>query len=56
MTDAANLLKVYKGVPTVVLGPGEAPMAHQTDEYVSMERIRQAVAIYEELIRDWCGL
>jgi succinyl-diaminopimelate desuccinylase len=54
MTDAANLLKVYKGVPTVVLGPGEAPMAHQTDEYVSMERIRQAVAIYEDLIRDWC--
>jgi len=54
MTDAANLLKVYKGVPTVVLGPGEAPMAHQTDEYCSMERTRQAVAIYEELIRDWC--
>jgi succinyl-diaminopimelate desuccinylase len=54
MTDAANLLKVYKGVPTVVLGPGEAPMAHQTDEYCSMERIRQAVALYEDLIRDWC--
>ena len=56
MTDAANLLKVYKGVPTVVLGPGEARMAHQTDEYVSMERIRQSVAIYEELIRDWCRI
>jgi succinyl-diaminopimelate desuccinylase len=56
MTDAANLLKVYKGVPTVVLGPGEAQMAHQTDEYCSMERIRQSVAIYEELIKDWCRL
>jgi succinyl-diaminopimelate desuccinylase len=54
MTDAANLLKVYSGAPTVVLGPGEAAMAHQTDEYASMERIRQAVAIYESLIRDWC--
>ncbi len=54
MTDAANLLKVYKGVPVVVLGPGEAQMAHQTDEYVSMERIRQSVALYEELIGDWC--
>jgi succinyl-diaminopimelate desuccinylase len=53
MTDAANLLKVYAGAPTVVLGPGEAAMAHQTDEYVSMERIRQSVAIYEALIRDW---
>jgi len=55
MTDAANLLKVYGGAPTVVLGPGEAAMAHQTDEYCSMERIRQAVSIYETLIRDWTG-
>jgi succinyl-diaminopimelate desuccinylase len=53
MTDAANLLKVYAGAPTVVLGPGEAAMAHQTDEYASQERIRQSVAIYEALIRDW---
>ena len=55
-TDAGNLLKVYKGVPTVVLGPGEAAQAHQTDEYVSMARIRQSVAIYEDLIRDWCRI
>jgi succinyl-diaminopimelate desuccinylase len=54
MTDAANLLKVYAGAPTVVLGPGEAAMAHQTDEYVSQDRIRQAVAIYEAMISDWC--
>ncbi|HKU45544.1 MAG TPA: M20 family metallopeptidase [Burkholderiales bacterium] len=53
MTDAANLLKVYAGAPTVVLGPGEAAMAHQTDEYASQERIRQSVAIYEALIKDW---
>jgi len=53
MTDAANLLKVYTGAPTVVLGPGEPQQAHQTDEYCSMERIRQSVAIYEALIRDW---
>ena len=53
MTDAANLLKAYTGAPTVILGPGEAAMAHQTDEYCSMERIRQSVAIYEALIRDW---
>ena len=53
-TDAGNLLRVYQGAPTVILGPGEAAQAHQTDEYVSMERIRQSVAIYEDLIRDWC--
>jgi succinyl-diaminopimelate desuccinylase len=53
MTDAANLLKVYAGAPTVILGPGEAAMAHQTDEYCSMERIRQSVALYEAIIQDW---
>jgi succinyl-diaminopimelate desuccinylase len=53
-TDAGNLRRAYAGAPTVVLGPGEAGLAHQTDEYVSMDRIRQSVAIYEALIRDWC--
>ena len=55
MTDAANLLKVYAGAPTVVLGPGEAAMAHQTDEYCSMQRLRQSVEIYGKIIRDWCA-
>jgi succinyl-diaminopimelate desuccinylase len=54
MTDAANLRKVYNDAPTLVLGPGEAAMAHQTDEYCNMERIRQSVAIYEAIIKDWC--
>jgi succinyl-diaminopimelate desuccinylase len=54
MTDAANLLKAYAGAPTVVLGPGEAAMAHQTDEYCSVERLRQSVEIYEKIILDWC--
>jgi succinyl-diaminopimelate desuccinylase len=56
MTDAANLLKVYAGAPTVVLGPGEPELAHQTDEWCSQERIRQAVALYEAIIKDWCRL
>jgi succinyl-diaminopimelate desuccinylase len=55
-TDAGNLLKVYSGAPTVVLGPGEAQLAHQTDEYCSMARVRESVAIYEAIICDWCGL
>ena len=56
MTDAANLRKVYNSAPTLVLGPGEAVMAHQTDEYCHMERIRQSVAIYEAIIHDWTGI
>jgi succinyl-diaminopimelate desuccinylase len=56
MTDAANLLTAYRGAPTVVLGPGDAAQAHQTDEHASMERIRQAVDLYEKIIRDWCRI
>jgi len=56
MTDAANLLKVYAGAPTVVLGPGQPELAHQTDEWCSTERIREAVALYEAIVQDWCRL
>jgi succinyl-diaminopimelate desuccinylase len=56
MTDAANLRKAWPGAPVVVLGPGEAAMAHQTDEYCHMERIGQSVELYEAIIRDWCGV
>ncbi|HTQ76023.1 MAG TPA: M20 family metallopeptidase [Burkholderiales bacterium] len=55
-TDAGNLLKAYVGAPTVVLGPGEPQLAHQTDEYCSTARLREAVAIYEAIIRDWCRI
>lgn len=55
-SDAGNLLKVWRGAPTVILGPGEPAMAHQTDEYCHMSRIRESVDIYERIIRDWCGI
>jgi len=53
-TDAAALNRAYSDPPTVILGPGEPQMAHQTDEYCVIERIDQAVAAYEALIRGWC--
>ena len=53
-TDAAALNQAYRNPPTVILGPGEAQMAHQTDEYCVVDRIGQAVAAYEEIIRRWC--
>jgi succinyl-diaminopimelate desuccinylase len=55
-TDAAALNVAYGSPPTVILGPGEAQMAHQTDEYCVVERIREAVAAYEEITRRWCGV
>jgi len=53
-TDAAALNLAYNNPPTVILGPGEPQMAHQTDEYCMLERIEQSVAAYQEIIRRWC--
>ena len=50
-TDAAFLQDYYKA-PTVILGPGEAHMAHQTDEYCDVMAIEKAVDIYSEIIRE----
>jgi succinyl-diaminopimelate desuccinylase len=54
-TDAAPLSMAYGNPPTVILGPGEPHMAHQTDEYCEMQRIEVAVEAYEQLIRRWCS-
>ncbi len=52
-TDASVLTPAYGGVPTLILGPGEMAMAHQTDEYCLVERVSQATEIFRALIADW---
>jgi succinyl-diaminopimelate desuccinylase len=44
------LQKVYGGVPTIILGPGQAEMAHQTDEFCYIEKLQEAVKIYKNII------
>jgi succinyl-diaminopimelate desuccinylase len=53
-TDASALMPAY-GAPGVILGPGGPALAHQTDEYCLVDRIGQAVEIYGEIMRRWCG-
>ncbi|MEO8628961.1 MAG: M20 family metallopeptidase [Betaproteobacteria bacterium] len=53
-TDAAALNRAYNNPPTVILGPGEPQMAHQTDEYCQMEHVRNSVGAFEEIIKRWC--
>lgn len=55
-TDASALTPALGGIPTVILGPGPAHMAHQTDEWCECARIEEAAMIYERLILAWCGL
>ena len=55
-TDASALTPAFGNPPTIILGPGEMKMAHQTDEYCPVAHIDQAAEIYEILARRWCGL
>ncbi len=56
-TDGADLKRGYGGaVPTVIIGPGQPEMAHQTDEWCSVHRIDQSVEIFEKIMRDWNGI
>jgi succinyl-diaminopimelate desuccinylase len=55
-TDASALKPAYHGAPTVILGPGELALAHQTDEYCLPRRIEEAVEMYVEIARRWCGI
>jgi succinyl-diaminopimelate desuccinylase len=54
-TDAAALLAPLGNPPTVILGPGEPQLAHQTDEYCQVARIVEAQEIFTEIILDWCA-
>jgi len=47
-TDASVIVPPT-GLPTVIIGPGDAEQAHQTDEWVSLSRVREAVMVYERL-------
>lgn len=50
MTDGAVLQQLYNGIPTIILGPGQAEMAHQTDEFCYVSKIEEAVRIYKNII------
>lgn len=52
-TDASVLTPACGSPPTVILGPGDPALAHQTDEYCEVARIDQARELYAELIRRW---
>lgn len=50
LTDGSVLQPAYNGVPTIILGPGQPEMAHQTDEFCYTENLEKAVEIYKNII------
>lgn len=52
-TDASALKPAIGNPPTVILGPGQPEMAHQTDEFCYVDKIVDATKLFEDLIIDW---
>src|SRR5688572_8430460 len=52
-TDGADLKRGFGGPPTVILGPGEPQLAHQTDEWCSSRRLEQSVELFRTLMQKW---
>ncbi|MEN8116696.1 MAG: M20 family metallopeptidase [Bacteroidota bacterium] len=50
MTDGSALQTFYKGIPTIIMGPGEAKQAHKTNEFCYVSNIHEAVEIYKNII------
>jgi succinyl-diaminopimelate desuccinylase len=55
-TDAAILAPAFDGPPTVILGPGDPQMAHQTDEYCAIDQIDAMTQAYLQIATRWCGV
>ena len=53
LTDGSVLQRIYNGAPTVILGPGQPEMAHQTDEYCYINKLEESLNIYKDIILKW---
>ena len=40
-----------KGVPTIILGPGDIAQAHTADEFIELEQLEKAPGVYEALAK-----
>nr|WP_281351248.1 M20 family metallopeptidase [Sneathiella litorea] len=53
-TDASVLTPAFGNPPTIIIGPGDAAVAHKTDEYCEIDKLHQAVEIYTSILKRWC--
>ena len=55
-TDASVLTPAFNNAPTVILGPGEPLMAHKTNEFCYISKIKESVEMYEQIAKKWCDI
>jgi acetylornithine deacetylase/succinyl-diaminopimelate desuccinylase-like protein len=48
-TCEAPFFSLYRGIPTLICGPGSLEQAHVIDEYVELREVVEAAALYVEL-------
>ncbi|MFQ5711243.1 MAG: peptidase [Candidatus Geothermarchaeales archaeon] len=51
-----RLFTIYADIPTLLCGPGDPKMAHQFDEYISVEEVITATKVYALTALRWCGV
>ena len=44
------------GIPTMNIGPGDARLAHQADEYVEVDELVTCTKMIASILMDWCGV
>ncbi|MGH9178601.1 MAG: M20 family metallopeptidase [Acidimicrobiales bacterium] len=54
-TTDARFVRNQAGIPAVVLGPGEIAQAHTNDEFVAVDQLADAAAVYAELFATFDG-
>lgn len=54
-TDAA-ILNYYGKIPTVVYGPGDISRSHSSDEYITVEELREGFKTYCLIALNFCGV
>ena len=52
-TDGGYLSTVGN-IPTLVFGPGETKLAHDTNEYIEVDKMMAAAEIIALTILEWC--
>lgn len=54
-TTDARFVRNRAGIPAVVFGPGDIAQAHINDEWVAVDRLVEAAAVYAELFASFAG-